>query len=69
MGAANSPAPFRGRTQEERGMTARKMIRAKFNQLRQQSQRTGQVRMSASALALAARAGIHLLLAAVLSGR
>lgn len=49
-------------------MTAKKIIRTKFNQLRQQSQRTGQVKMSASALALGARAGIHLLLASVLSG-
>lgn len=49
-------------------MTARKMIHTKLNQLRQQSQRTGQVRVSASALALGTKAGICFLLAAVLSG-
>ena len=49
-------------------MTARKMIRAKLNQLRQQSQRTGQVNLSASALVLGLRAVIFLLLSAVLSG-
>ncbi len=49
-------------------MTAKKIIRAKLNQLRQQSQRTGQVRLSASALALGIKAGICLLLAAALSG-
>ena len=49
-------------------MTARKIIRAKLNQLRQQSQRTGQVKISATALAFGTQAGICLLLAAVLSG-
>lgn len=49
-------------------MTAKKIIRAKLNQLRQQSQRTGQVRLSASALALGIKAGICLLLSAALSG-
>ena len=49
-------------------MTARKIIRAKLNQLRQQSQRTGQVRLSASALALGIKSGICLLLSSVLSG-
>lgn len=49
-------------------MTARQTIRAQLNKLRQQSQQTGQVHLSASALALGAETGIHLLLAAVLSG-
>lgn len=49
-------------------MTARRAIRAKLNQLRQQSQRTGQVKVSASALAVGTQAAIHLLLAAVLAG-
>ena len=49
-------------------MTARKIIRAKLNQLRRQSHKTGQIKVSASALVLWIRAGIHLLLAAVLSG-
>ena len=49
-------------------MTAKKMIRAKLTQLRQQSQRTGQVRLSASTLTLGIKAAICLLLSAVLSG-
>lgn len=49
-------------------MTARKIIRAKLNQLRRQSHKTGQIKVSASVLVLWIRAGIHLLLAAVLSG-
>ena len=49
-------------------MTARHTIRAKFDQLRQQSRRTGQVRLSARALSLGVRSGIHLLLASVLAG-
>ena len=57
-----------GFTEEETGMTARKMIRAKLNQLRQQSQQTGQVRLSASALMLGAQVGICFLLASIVSG-
>lgn len=49
-------------------MTAKKAIRTKLNQLRQQSRQTGQVKVSASALTLGAETGIHLLLAAVLAG-
>ncbi len=55
-------------TQEEKGMTARNTIHAKLDQLRRQSRQTGQVRLPARALALGIRAGIHLLLAAVLAG-
>jgi len=50
------------------GMTARQALRTKLNRLRQQSRETGQVQLSASAVTLAAEAGIHFLLAAVLSG-
>ena len=49
-------------------MTARNTIHATLDKLRQQSRRTGQVRLPARALELALRAGIHLLLAAVLAG-
>lgn len=48
-------------------MTARE-FKTKLTRLRQQSRQTGQVQLSASALTLGAEAGIHLLLAAVLSG-
>ena len=49
-------------------MTARQTIRAKWNHLRQQAEKSGQVRLSASALTLWAEVAIHLLLAAVLAG-
>ena len=49
-------------------MTARNTIHATLDKLRQQSRRTGQVRLPARALELALRAAIHLLLAAVLAG-
>lgn len=49
-------------------MTARQTIRSTLNKLRQQSRQTGQVKLSAAALALGAEAGIYLLLAAVLAG-
>ena len=45
-------------------MTARNTIHATLDKLRQQSRRTGQVRLPARALELALRAAIHLLLAA-----
>ena len=48
-------------------MTA-KTIYTKLSRLRQQSKQTGQVKVPASALLLGVEAGIHLLLAAVLSG-
>ncbi len=48
-------------------MTA-KTIYTKLNRLRQQSRQTSQVKLPASALLLGAEAGIHLLLASVLSG-
>ena len=48
-------------------MTARE-FKTKLTRLRQQSRQTGQVQLSAPALTLGAEAGIHLLLAAVLSG-
>jgi len=49
-------------------MTARESIRRKLTRLHQQSQETGQVQLSASAVTLGAEAAIHFLLAAVLSG-
>ncbi len=49
-------------------MTARETIYARLNQLRRQSRQTGKIQLPASALSLGMEAGIHLLLAAVLSG-
>jgi len=53
---------------EETGMTARQTVEKKLKTLRQQSRETGQIRLSTAALALAAEAGIHFLLGAVLAG-
>ena len=49
-------------------MTAREQLRRKLIRLRRQSDRTGQIRLSASAVTLGAETAIHFLLAAVLSG-
>ncbi len=49
-------------------MTAKETIRAKLFKLRLRARQTGQVRLPASAVALWTQAGIHFLLAAVLSG-
>ena len=49
-------------------MTAREQLKRKLLQLRQQSSRTGQIRLSAAAVTLGAETAIHFLLAAVLSG-
>ena len=49
-------------------MTAKETIKTKLDRLRRQSQETGQVQLPASAVALAAEAAIHFLLAAVLAG-
>ena len=49
-------------------MTARETIRTKLRKLRRQSQETGQVQLSAPALALGVEAMSRFLLAAVLAG-
>ena len=49
-------------------MTAREQLKRKLLQLRQQSSRTGQIRLSTAAVTLGAETAIHFLLAAVLSG-
>ena len=49
-------------------MTAKETIRAKLFKLRLRARQTGQVRLPASAVALWTQAGLHFLLAAVLSG-
>ena len=49
-------------------MTAKEQFKRKLIQLRRQSDQTGQIQLSASAVTLGAEAAIHFLLAAVLSG-